>query len=35
VWQRRRLLEERLPSRFPSFVERFGIRDAFGQLAYS
>ncbi len=35
VWQRRRLLEERLPSRFSSFVERFGIRDGFGQLAYS
>ena len=35
VWQRRRLLEERLPLRFPSFVERFAIRDAFGQLAYS
>ena len=35
VWQRRRLLEERLPIRFASFVERFGIRDAFGQLAYN
>ena len=35
VWQRRRLLEERLPIRFPSFVERFGICDAFGQLAYN
>jgi len=35
VWQRRRLLEERLPVRFTSFVDRFGIRDAFGQLACS
>jgi len=35
VWKRRRLLEERLPLRFPSFAERFAIRDAFGQLAYS
>jgi polypeptide N-acetylgalactosaminyltransferase len=35
VWQRRRLLEERLPVRFTYFVERFGIRDAFGQLAHS
>jgi len=35
VWERRRLLEERLPMSFPSFVERFGICDAFGQLAYS
>lgn len=35
VWQRRKLLEERLPVRFTSFVDRFGIRDAFGQLAYS
>jgi len=35
VSQRRRLLEERLPRRFSSFVDRFGIRDAFGQLAHS
>jgi glycosyltransferase involved in cell wall biosynthesis len=35
VWQRRCLLEERLPRRFSSFVDRFGIRDAFGQLAHS
>jgi glycosyltransferase involved in cell wall biosynthesis len=35
VWQRRRLLEERLPIRFASFVERFGISDAFGQLAHN
>jgi len=35
VWQRRRLLEERLPVHFNSFVDRFGIRDAFGQLAHN
>jgi glycosyltransferase involved in cell wall biosynthesis len=35
VWHRRRLLAERLPHRFSSFVDRFGIRDAFGQLAHS
>ena len=35
VWQRRRVLEERLPRRFSSFVDRFGIRDAFGQLAHN
>jgi glycosyltransferase involved in cell wall biosynthesis len=35
VWQRRRILEERLPRRFSSFVDRFGIRDAFGQLAHT
>ena len=35
VWNRRRLLEERLPVRFASFVERFGICDSFGQLATS
>jgi GT2 family glycosyltransferase len=35
VWQRRRLLEERLPARFASYVERFGIRDSFGMLASS
>jgi len=35
VWQRRRILEERLPRRFSSFVDRFGIRDADGKLAHS
>ena len=34
VWQRRRLLEERLPHRFSSFVDLFGVRDAFGHLAH-
>jgi len=35
VWQRRRILEKRLPHRFSSFVDRFGVRDAFGRLAHS
>jgi len=34
VWHRRELLEKRLPLRFKSFVERFSLRDAFGQLAH-
>jgi len=33
VWNRRTLLQSRLPNDFSSFVRRFGIRDACGQLA--
>lgn len=33
VWQRRDLLLRNLPARFHSFVTRFGLRDAYGQLA--
>jgi glycosyltransferase involved in cell wall biosynthesis len=33
VWERRQVLESRLPDRFSSFVRRFGLRDAFGRLA--
>ena len=35
VWHRRNLLEQRLPLRFQSFVDRFDLRDAYGQLAHS
>jgi len=34
VWHRRRLLEQRLPLKFQSYVDRFDLRDAHGQLAY-
>jgi GT2 family glycosyltransferase len=33
VWQRRDVLRQNLPAGFDSFVRRFGIRDARGQLA--
>jgi glycosyltransferase involved in cell wall biosynthesis len=31
IWRRRRVIEERLPLRFASFVERFNLRDGAGQ----